>query len=79
MESSVNLVPLPPQRCACGCERLTFVEDISEFSSVVYEEGRWRRLSDTEIQLIDAPDSQRLFCPQCGTYYVLPEGIEEAP
>ena len=50
-------------------------EDQTVYTSCEWEDGKWvKHYSDT--QAVDASDSVRFFCTNCGTQHNIPEGLQ---
>lgn len=76
----MTLEPLPIKpfpasgRCPCGCETLTLARDKTEFSILEVENGGMT-VTYSDAEYLDAPDSVRVFCPDCGDYFEVPEEL----
>lgn len=67
------LKPLPPSGRCCY-ESLTIARDATEYSFVEFRDGKWTEDAPS-LDYATLPDSVRLFCPDCGEYYEVPEGL----
>jgi hypothetical protein len=67
---------LPNTGCYCGQTRLTLAQDCTQYTGVEWVDGEWQ-LGPETVEMTEAPDSVRLFCPDCGTYFHLPDNLPE--
>jgi hypothetical protein len=74
-----NLRFLPDTGCYCGQTRLTLARDVTAFLGVEFRNGNWTSdpADEESFEAIDAPESVRLFCPDCGTYFHVPDNLPE--
>ena len=62
-------------RCSnCGDISLTLARDLTEYTAYVLNGGMWEKESTTTIP-IDAHESVRFFCANCGTQHVVPKEL----
>lgn len=70
----MTLAPLPESGRCCG-PSLTLAIDWTRYFGVELEDdGRWRRTLSHEEES-GAPEAVRLFCPDCGEYFEVPEAL----
>lgn len=70
----MNLPKLPASGRCCG-RALTLARDHTEYSTVEFIDGKWQE-TYSHLEPSDAPESVRLFCPDCGEYFELPEELQ---
>lgn len=70
---SEHLKPLPASGRCCN-RALTLACDHTEYSTVELVNGEWQR-TYSHMEPTDAPESVRLFCPDCGDYFQVPEEL----
>lgn len=72
----MTLKPLPSSgQCVCGNETLTLARDTTDYFPAKFEGGKWVTESLSHSEESDAPEAVRLFCPDCGEYYQVPEEL----
>lgn len=64
-------------KCECGCENLTVAVDMTHYTPVMLgPDGKWAEAGHEHVEFYDAPEVIRLFCPDCGEYYNVPEELQ---
>jgi hypothetical protein len=58
----------------CGNADLTLAVDRTEYTPVTFKNGAWTRDTPT-TELVDGPETIRLFCPDCGEYHTVPKAL----
>lgn len=72
----MNLRPLPASGRCCESP-LRLARDLTEYTSLSLVNGRWLdNQSYSHQESSDDPESVRVFCPDCGNYFEVPEEIE---
>jgi hypothetical protein len=67
---------LPDSGCYCGQTRVTLARDCTAYTGVEWVDGMWQATGSETVEPTEAPDSVRLFCPDCGTYFRIPSDLE---
>jgi hypothetical protein len=72
----MTLLPAPiTGRCICGCEEMTLARDKTDYYPAKMEAGRWVVGALSHSEESENHDAVRLFCPNCGEYYQVPEEV----
>jgi hypothetical protein len=61
--------------CTCGNKDLLLVRDTVEYTPCSLENGQWE-LGAVDCGPSAAEDAVRLFCPNCGQYFNVPEELQ---
>jgi hypothetical protein len=58
----------------CGSADLTLAQDTTVYTDCKLVDGRWQQ-GDERTEPTDGEESIRLFCPNCGEYFAVPESL----
>lgn len=69
-------IPMPADGlCQCGCDNLMLAEDFTQYSPLKLQDGTWKRLYTSDMELSGSLEPTRIYCPECGAEYELPEEL----